>query len=282
MTAENKVKNLADQLKSLPLYSDSVYKDTILEANATLEERLMPHLFTGNDKIPIIPFRMNDRYEKIFTELAYLQIEAVAVMGVIAILPENISNWPKKYKEMTSAQAYLKKHAENIDKGPVWDNDHWAVNYIGHSLSGSFYYVWGRQAGLTWQESTILSALMSTFFWEYGWEAFTEVPSIQDLIINPLLGSLIGEGANYLYNEIMQNNGLVYDSVILGSLSRGLLNPIGEMNKHFDNLFNAANIQISIDYSFNQNIKNFSPRDFSEDNSYINKAYFGLQFNLKY
>jgi len=176
----------------------------------------------------------------------------------------------------------LDNHSENIDLGPVWDEDEWAINYIGHTVAGSYYYVWGRQAGLSWQESAILTTLMSTFYWEYGWEAFAEKPSIQDIIVTPLLGSILGEGTNYLYNEVMKNDGMIYDSIILGNLARGLLNPIGELNQYFKNFFDAANIQINVDYSFNQNVKNFSPRDFPEDIPYLNNAYFGVGFSFKY
>ncbi|MFZ2890098.1 DUF3943 domain-containing protein, partial [Sulfuricurvum sp.] len=51
-----------------------------------------------------------------------------------------------------------------------------------------------RNDGLSIGESAAFSTLMSTFFWEYGYEAFAEVPSIQDLIFTPLVGSLFGEG----------------------------------------------------------------------------------------
>ena len=76
--------------------------------------------------------------------------------------------------------------------------------------------------------------------------------------------------------------GMIYDSVMLGNLARGLLNPIGEMNKYFENFFNTADLQINVDYSFNQNIKNFSPREFSEDIPYLNKASLKVDFSFKY
>ena len=61
--------------------------------NTTLEERLKPHIFIQNDINPIIPFRLNETYERIFTELAYLQVFAVATIGIIGILPQDISKW---------------------------------------------------------------------------------------------------------------------------------------------------------------------------------------------
>lgn len=281
---ENKAGNLMDELNSLPPYDYSVPKDTILEDSRISKDRLAHrstrHLFIENENDPIIPFQLNERYEKIYKEFVYLQIYAFITVGVISLLPEGVSKWDKE-KDNT-LQELLNRHAENVEDGPVWDEDTLAINYIGHTIVGSYYYVWGRQAGLTWQESAILNAMMSTFYWEYGWEAFAETPSIQDLLITPILGSLLGEGTNYLYTKIMQNDGLIYDSVILGSLSRALLNPIGELNTHFDNLLYATNTQINIDYSFNRNIENYSPRGYFEDNPNINKAYFGFDFTFKY
>lgn len=227
------------------------------------------------------PSKINPRYEKLVTELAYLQVFAIGTIGVIALLPENVSNWTEEDKTFVDGQELLDKHADNIAKGPVWDNDDWAVNYIGHSVAGSYFYVWGRQSGLSWQESAVLTTLMSTFFWEYGWEAFAEVPSTQDLIVTPLLGSLLGEGTNYLYNQIMENDGKVYNSYILGDISRALLNPIGEMNMYLASAFDAADIEISVDYSYNQNIDNYRLRNSIENNDQI-QSYFKLNFKFKY
>lgn len=227
------------------------------------------------------PQRLDPKYEKIARELAYMQVFAIGTIAVIALLPEGVSQWSAEDKAFVDAQELLRKHADNIAKGPVWDNDDWAVNYIGHPITGSYFYVWGRQSGLSWQESAILTTLMSTFFWEYGWEAFAEVPSTQDLIVTPLLGSLLGEGTNYLYNCIMENNGKIYDSTFLGSLGRGLLNPIGEVNKYLDDAFAAAHIEISVDYSYNQDIDNYRLRNTIENNGQF-QSYFKLNFKLKY
>jgi hypothetical protein len=148
-------------------------------------------------------------------------------------------------------------------------------------VAGSYFYVWGRQSGLSWQESAVLTTLMYTFFWEYGWEAFAEVPSTQDLIITPLLGSLLGEGTNYLYNKVIENDGKIYNSYILGGIGRALLNPIGEVNMYLANAFDAANIEISVDYSYTQNIDNYRLRSTIENNGQ-KQSYFKLNFKFKY
>ena len=224
---------------------------------------------------------IDTRYEKLVTELAYMQVFAVATIGVIALLPESISQWSSEDKTFTNAQDLLQKHADNVAKGPVWDNDTWQINYIGHSVAGAYFYVWGRQSGLTWQESTILTTLMSTFYWEYGWEAFAEVPSVQDLIITPVLGSLLGEYTNHLYTQLMQNEGKIYDSYLLGGVGRVILNPIGEMNTYLDKAFDAANIEISVDYAYNQNQNSYRSQQSLNQRGMI-QSYFKFNFTLKY
>ena len=231
--------------------------------------------------IKTYPEHFNKRYECIVKELAYMQVFAIGTIGVIALLPENISQWTNEDKKFTDARELLQKHAHNIAKGPVWDNDAWAVNYIGHPVAGSYFYVWGRQSGLSWQESAMLTTLMSTFFWEYGWEAFAETPSTQDLIVTPLLGSILGEGTNYLYNRIVENDGKIYNMKWLGDLGRGLLNPIGEMNKYLDSAFNAAHITINVDYSYAQKRKHYPLYNMNNDTGMI-QSYFKLNFSLKY
>lgn len=226
----------------------------------------------------INPYKMNEEYEKVYTELAYMQIYAIATIGILSLLPTSFTNW----EESDDQKDFLKKHSDNIDKGPVIDNDDWAVNYIGHTVAGSYYYIWGRQAGLSWQESFILTTIMSTMYWEYGWEAFAETPSTQDLIITPILGSLLGEVTNHLYSQIRYNNNEVYGSKTLGSISRVLLNPIGEVNQYFNNYLNDKNIKLSVDYSFNQNRNNYSPSSLIENNYYLNNASFSIKFNLNY
>ncbi|WP_203249645.1 MULTISPECIES: DUF3943 domain-containing protein [Cysteiniphilum] len=66
--------------------------------------------------------------------------------------------------------------------------------YIGHPYAGAIYYMAARDSGFGEFESFLYSAFISTFFWEYGVEAFAEVPSIQDLIVTPVDGWLLGVG----------------------------------------------------------------------------------------
>jgi hypothetical protein len=80
---------------------------------------------------------------------------------------------------------------DNVSRPPTWDNDAFVTNYIGHPYWGATYYIRARERGFGRLASFGYSALLSTMY-EYGVEAFLERPSNQDLIVTPILGSLLG------------------------------------------------------------------------------------------
>jgi hypothetical protein len=75
---------------------------------------------------------------------------------------------------------------------PQDDKDHWLFNYVFHPLWGSETYVRARMNGCSWWQSWLFSNAMS-ILWEYGFEAWNEHPSIQDLLITGNIGFIIGE-----------------------------------------------------------------------------------------
>jgi hypothetical protein len=109
------------------------------------------------------------------------------------------------------------------------DEDDWVINYVGHPISGAIYYSMARNDGLDPFESFLFSSFMSTFVWEYGYEAFAEVPSVQDLWSTPVIGSFMGEGMYLLEKELDKNHGLIYGSRVLGNISYCLLDPMGRI-----------------------------------------------------
>ncbi|NUM88711.1 MAG: DUF3943 domain-containing protein, partial [Bdellovibrionales bacterium] len=115
-----------------------------------------------------------------------------AAMGILWLMPESVTKWDKD-KIRNGDKEIFAEYAENVRRGPVVDKDDWAVNYIGHPVSGAAYYTLARHNGMSRWQSFGYSVAMSTFFWEYGFEAFAEVPSIQDLILTPTMGAIIGE-----------------------------------------------------------------------------------------
>ena len=156
-----------------------------------------------------------------YTSSMYIGATVIA-FGVLWIMPESTTNWDK---EEIKEKGLIWKWKENVKAGPVWDEDDWVLNWITHPYSGGIYYMTARSSGFTVLESFGYSAIMSTFFWEYGVEAFAEVPSIQDLIITPVVGSVVGEGFFYAKKSILKHDKKVLKSRFLGITTLFLMDP---------------------------------------------------------
>jgi len=168
----------------------------------------------------------------LFTGTRNTALAAVGVAGILYMLPESVSKWDRsKMKNLG------KSWQENVNEGPVVDKDDFAINYIGHPYSGAAYYQIARHAGVGPLGSFGYSLIMSSFFWEYGIEAFAETPSIQDLWITPLLGSILGEVFFRTEKRIRANGGTVAGSKKLGSVSMVLMNPMGALSTEINQLF---------------------------------------------
>lgn len=104
-----------------------------------------------------------------------------------------------------------------------------------------------REDGLSVYESGFYSFLMSTFFWEYGYEAFAERPSIQDIIFTPLLGSFLGEEEYYWKKELDKKDGILFGSRKAGDIAYFVLNPIGEVTHY---LKKEVGVKTKVDFYY--------------------------------
>ncbi len=163
------------------------------------------------------------------------------VIGIIALLPEDISNWDKE-------QGMFTKWAENVTSAPVWDRDNGPLNLIGHPYFGGVYYQVARKSGFRQWDAFIYSTLMSTFYWEYGIEALAEAPSIQDLVITPVLGWVYGEWAFTTEMDIRANNDEIFGSTILGNTALIILDPVDSLSVGINHLFGKEIIKAGTGY----------------------------------
>ncbi|HZF69594.1 DUF3943 domain-containing protein [Sulfuricurvum sp.] len=199
----------------------------------------LPQYINVNDQLP-------DRYKNLIGDSVSLQFLMISTIGFLAILPDSITNWnSEKLKERSLGERWK----ENVSTTPVWDHDNWMINYIGHPVSGAFYYTLARNDGMSMGESAAFSALMSTFFWEYGYESFAEVPSIQDLIFTPLLGSILGEQMFTLQKKLDQEGGVVLGSKTLGDMSYFILDPLGNIAYGIGNTLKRLNFDADVTMS---------------------------------
>lgn len=154
----------------------------------------------------------------------------VVAFSVLWVLPESFTKWDKEEIKKNGIGA---KWKENVKAGPVVDDDNPFLNYVMHPYFGGVYYMTARSNGFNIFESFTYSALMSTFFWEYGVEAFAEIPSVQDLIVTPVLGSVVGEGFFLAKKTILKNNSKVLNSKFLGKTSLFLMDPLNTIMDGF-------------------------------------------------
>lgn len=152
---------------------------------------------------------------------------SVATVGLMTLLPESITKWDEEDRDLSGLG---KKWKDNVTDGPVWDRDEHFLNYIMHPYFGGVYYTAARHAGFNEFESFLYSATMSTFFWEYGVEAFAEIPSWQDIFITPFFGAVVGEMMFEAEQDIVASGGEVMGSETMGGITLFFLNPVGHIH----------------------------------------------------
>lgn len=149
---------------------------------------------------------------------------SVVVAGLLYAMPESVTNWDKN-----EIKNIFKNYKRKVSKGPVVDKDDMWINYIGHPYFGAIYYLQPRMAGFAWSESVFFSFIASSLFWEYGVEGFAEIPSWQDLVITPAIGSLVGEGFYRIIRYIQSNDNKLFGQWWLGKTIIWILDPIGSL-----------------------------------------------------
>lgn len=165
--------------------------------------------------------------KRLWRQTKIMFVAGFGVAGFIALLPESISKWDKSEYQRGDL---FKNWYENVKAGPVWDNDKWYINYIGHPYFGSVYYQASRKSGYNEWNSFVYAALMSTFYWEYGLEAFAEVPSLQDLFVTPIGGWVWGEWAYHKEKSIIANDRKAMGSEFWGGVALFFLDPVGSID----------------------------------------------------
>ncbi len=153
----------------------------------------------------------------------------VGTIGVIYVMPENASGWSEEDKR---------------DVFPEIEDDKWYLNYLVHPYWGATYYIRGRERGLGKAQSVVYSALLSAMY-EFGVECLFENPSIQDLLVTPVAGSLVGAFLFEPWRESIKSKQQLrwYDHAVLV-----LTDPIGVLSLGFEKLFGIQST-IMVDYS---------------------------------
>ena len=154
----------------------------------------------------------------------------ITTLVILEHLPEDATAWSRAEQKHHSMWERYRKH---FKEGPVWDGDKFVFNFILHPYGGAAYYMGARSCGFNVWGSFLYSFCISTFFWEYGVECFMEIPSVQDLVVTPVIGSIFGECFYLAKRAILNNNYRLLGSKALGYVVAFLLDPLNELAGYF-------------------------------------------------
>lgn len=169
-------------------------------------------------------------YHRLAANTAVLIGGGLATLAILDMLPENATNWNKKEEV---AVPMTERYYNNVMNGPHWDGDSPIFNYILHPYAGAAYYMSARSQGFNMWYSALYGFAVSTIFWEYGVEAFMEVPSWQDLIVTPLAGWLVGEAFYVAKRYIVEHDYRLLGWKPLGYVAAFLCDPVNEFLGYF-------------------------------------------------
>ena len=159
----------------------------------------------------------------------FLGYQVVAV-GILYAMPESVTSWTDEQKSDYSMSIWW----DNVTH-PGWDTDDFYINYVIHPYWGAAYYVRASERGYDRKSAFWYSVLLSSLF-EFGAEALAEEPSIQDLIITPTLGSLLGHYFMGVRSDIRAQTASSGHRTTKQKWVMVLTDPLGSLNRQVDKL----------------------------------------------
>lgn len=219
---------VTDTLEVRPLSISPVRLDTIFPVRVSTPDiklKLRPNSVNIYD----LPYSISTHcpnYKMLGINTGVLFGMGFVTLGVLNLLPDDATSWNRE--EITNTP-FFKRWVNNVKKGPVVDKDNAVFNYILHPYGGAAYYMSARSQGFNLFYSFLYMTGISTIFWEYGIEAFMEVPSIQDLVITPFAGLILGETFYLLKRHIVENEYTLLGSRLLGNIMAYLIDPVNEV-----------------------------------------------------
>ena len=218
-------------LRAAPLPIDSITTPRVMPDSLVIDTATVAFLTEdcGEPSLYAYPYsvwRRNPNWTRVLENTAVLFGAGFATLGVLELLPANTTAWNKK--EMQDVP-FFKRWWKHVRVGPVWDSDLPIFNYILHPYAGAAYYMGARSQGFNVLGSFLYTTFISSIFWEYGIEAFNEVPSIQDLVITPIGGTVLGEAFYLAKRRIVENGYRLCGSKVLGNIVAIVIDPVNEV-----------------------------------------------------
>ncbi len=216
----------------LPLMEASIINSDSLAEPAAIDTvglTLFDDKKTPNLTIYDFPYsvtRSMPHWKNLWVNAGALLGAGFVTLGVLELLPESATAWNKAE---IHKKPFLDRWWSNVKKGPVWDHDNAIFNYVLHPYGGAAYYMSARTQGFNMFQSFLYGLAVSTVFWEYGIEAFMEIPSIQDLFITPIGGLLVGETFYRVKRYIVEHDYRLFGSPVLGQIAAIIVDPVNEV-----------------------------------------------------
>lgn len=253
---------------SYQFLEDDPYSLSLTESELKLEEPGLPKYLTVQSE---------KDWDYLMGQTYTILGLSVATVGMMTLLPESITKWDEEDRDLSGLGG---KWKDNVTAGPVWDRDEHFLNYVMHPYFGGVYYTAARHAGYNEFESFLYSATMSTFFWEYGVEAFAEVPSWQDIFITPFFGAVVGEMMFEAEQDLVASGGEVWGSETMGGVTLFFLNPVGHIHGWVSDAWGGS---AEFQYSSTPWFGNQDAAKFAMDAgaSYDN-VFYGVEMNIKF
>lgn len=166
-------------------------------------------------------------WHRMWINTAVLSGAFLGTLFVLQCLPEDATAWNRASIQNTSF--YTRWYRNIFVKNPEIDHDNPVFNYILHPYAGAAYFMAARSCGFSFWGSMLYSALISTVGWEFGVEACMERPSYQDIVITPVVGSLLGELFYKCKRHIVEHDYTLWGSRVLGNIVVFLVDPVNEV-----------------------------------------------------
>lgn len=166
-------------------------------------------------------------WHRMWINTAVLSGAFVSTLFVLELLPEDATSWNRA--ALQKDPFYRRWYQNVFVRGPEWDHDNPIFNYVLHPYAGAAYFMSARSCGFNFYQSLLYSTCISTIGWEYGIEACMERPSIQDLFITPLVGSVIGEMFYKVKRHIVSHDYTLFGSRVVGNVVVFLVDPVNEV-----------------------------------------------------
>lgn len=196
-------------------------------ASRAMMERANRHAPINIYQMPYSLTASSPNWHRMWINTAVLSGAFVSTLFVLECLPEDATAWNRASIQQTPP---LKRWFRNVFKrGPEWDHDNPIFNYVLHPYAGAAYFMSARSQGFNFWQSMLYSACISTIGWEFGIEAFMERPSYQDLVVTPVVGSVVGELFYRLKRHIVSHDYRLAGSPVLGNIVAFMIDPVNEV-----------------------------------------------------